>query len=51
VMLNDPMMQKKAAEALDQLASEPSGKAKTFIDFQKEWVKTHKVYSGFQAFK
>jgi hypothetical protein len=51
VMLNDPMMQKKAAEALDQLAAEPSGKAKTFIAFQKEWVKAHKVYGGFQAFK
>jgi hypothetical protein len=51
VILNDPTMQKSAAEALDRLAAEPSGKAKAFIESQKEWVKAHKVYGGSQAFK
>ena len=51
VILNNPVMQKKAGEILDQLSADPSGKAKSFIDFQKEWIKNHKVFGALQTFK
>ncbi|MBI5251384.1 MAG: hypothetical protein HY912_17990 [Desulfomonile tiedjei] len=51
VVLNSPAMQKKAEEVLTQLSADPSGKLKSYIEFQKEWVKTHKVFGGLQALK
>lgn len=51
VMLNSPAMQKKALEVLDQLSADTSDKVKSFVEFQKDWVKNHRVFGGLQAFK
>jgi hypothetical protein len=49
VVVNNPAMQKKAGEVLEQLEADPSGKFKPFVDFQKKWIKAHKVFGGLQA--
>jgi len=44
VLVSDPGMQQTASAALDRLAAEPTGRLRTFIEFQKNWIRTHKVY-------
>lgn len=46
VIVTDPVMQKAASDALDRLANEPSGRLRSFIELQKNWVRTHKVYGA-----
>lgn len=50
VRVTSPQMQEVAAEALQQLAGEPSGRLASFIETQKDWVRTHKVYGPAYAF-
>jgi hypothetical protein len=50
VILQNRVMQKQALEALEKIASESSGSVKTEVEFQKEWVKTHRVFGGAQLF-
>ena len=51
VLVKNPIMEKKAMAALNELASEPSGKVKSFIENQKEWIRNHQVYGTVQAFR
>lgn len=51
VLVKNAAMEKKALSALDELSSEPSGKMRSFIENQKEWVRNHQVYGTFQAFR
>jgi hypothetical protein len=51
VLVKNPIMEKKAMAALNELASEPSGKVKPFIENQKEWIRNHQVYGTVQAFR
>jgi hypothetical protein len=51
VLVTNAEMQRIAATALDKLAAEPSGKMKSFIDTQKEWVQHHKVYGSVSSFR
>ncbi|MCA1962171.1 MAG: nuclear transport factor 2 family protein [Desulfomonile sp.] len=44
VLVSDPGMQQTALTALDRLASEPNGRLRPFIEFQKNWIRAHKVY-------
>lgn len=46
VLVSDPVMQKAASEALERLASASSGRLRSFIEFQKSWIQTHKVYGA-----
>jgi tetratricopeptide (TPR) repeat protein len=50
VILQNRAMQKQASEALEKIASQSTGSAKSEIEFQKEWVKTHRVFGGAQLF-
>lgn len=51
VLVRNPAMQKPALTVLAELESEPSGKAKSFIANQKEWITTHNVYGVIRPFK
>jgi hypothetical protein len=51
VLVKNPIMEKKATAALNELASEPSGKVRSFIENQKEWIRNHQVYGSVQAFR
>ncbi|MGO9567020.1 MAG: hypothetical protein ACLP5H_05715 [Desulfomonilaceae bacterium] len=51
VLVKNPVMEKKAMATLDELASEPSGKVKSFVENQKEWIRDHQVYGAVQAFR
>jgi hypothetical protein len=51
VLVKNPAMEKKALEALNELSSEPSGKVKSFIENQKEWIRNHQVYGAAHAFR
>lgn len=44
VLVRNPVMQEKALSVLNQLESEPSGRLKPFIQFQKEWITSHNVF-------
>ena len=51
IVVRDPAMQQTAARALEDAAAEPSGKVKSFVEFQKQWVRTHRVYGTSPAFQ
>lgn len=51
VLVRNPAMQKPALTVLAELESEPSGKVKSFIANQKEWITTHNVYGVIRPFK
>jgi hypothetical protein len=51
VLVRDAAMQKKARAVLDELATEPSGKIKSFIENQKEWIRSHNVYGVIRPFR
>jgi hypothetical protein len=51
VLVVNPDMQRMAVQTLDKLAAEPSGKMKSFINTQKEWVQHHKVYGSVSSFR
>ncbi|HMK33469.1 MAG TPA: nuclear transport factor 2 family protein [Desulfomonilaceae bacterium] len=51
VLVRNKIMQKKALSVLKELESESSGKVKSFIANQKEWVTTHNVYGVVRPFK
>jgi tetratricopeptide (TPR) repeat protein len=51
VLVKNPVMEKKALAALNELSSEPSGKVKSFIEDQKQWIRKHRVYGAAQSFR
>jgi hypothetical protein len=44
VLVDNPAMKKVASEELDRLESEPSGRVKSFVENQKQWIVHHEVY-------
>ncbi|GEM_PF-553292 len=51
VLVSNPVMQTKASDVLDRLASDPSGRMTSFIEDQKNWIRTHDVYAAVRAFR
>lgn len=51
VLVKNSVMEKKALESLDELASERSGTVTSFIKYQKDWVRSHRVYGSVRAFR
>jgi hypothetical protein len=51
VLVSNPEMQKSAADALEQLASDPTGRMRSFVEDQKNWIRTHEVYAAVRTFQ
>ena len=51
VLVKNPLMQKIALEVLVEIAGEPSGRWKSFVEFQKQWVQRHNVYGTVTSFR
>jgi len=51
VLVANQAMQDTALKALDKPAAEPSGQLKMFIEHQKQWVRTHRVYGTASSFQ
>jgi tetratricopeptide (TPR) repeat protein len=51
VLVNNPVMEKRAMAALDELASGSSGKMTSVIESQKEWIRNHQVYGAIRTFR
>ncbi len=51
VLVNDPVMRETASKTLEGLVGEPSGKVKSFIEFQKQWISSHRVYEPAHTFR
>jgi hypothetical protein len=51
VLLTNPVMQGTARKVLDELAGAASPQIRSFIEHQREWVRTHTVYGKVQAFR
>jgi hypothetical protein len=51
VLVTNPVMQRTAESALDNLAAAASSQIRTFIEGQKKWVSTHTVYGKVKAFR
>jgi len=50
VLVMNPGMQRKAADALNALSKGPSEEVRSFVERQKQWVLNHDVYGTAQAF-
>jgi hypothetical protein len=51
VVVKNPLMGKIASEALEAIGGEPGTQWKSFVEFQKEWVRGHNVYGTCSAFR
>lgn len=51
VLVRNQAMQDIAMKALEKPAAEASGQLKLFIEHQKQWVKTHRVYGTASSFQ
>lgn len=51
VLVTNPVMQRTASTVLDEVAAASSARIRSFIEHQKEWVRTHTVYGKVQAFR
>ncbi|MDQ7783761.1 MAG: nuclear transport factor 2 family protein [Desulfomonilaceae bacterium] len=51
VMVRNSGMQRIASDALQQLASRSPSEVKSFIEYQRRWVKEHRVYGTVQSFR
>ena len=51
VLVMNPHMQKEASKALDHVASHSSPEVRSFVEAQRRWVRTHRVYGAMQSFR
>ena len=51
VLVTDLGMQRIALAALEKLGSDPTGQLRRFIENQKDWVKSHRVYGTANTFR
>lgn len=49
VLVENPNMRRVALKALEGLGAEPTGKVRSFINLQRKWVSSHKVYGTLSA--
>jgi hypothetical protein len=50
VLVDNPVMRRTAARALEKVASKHSGPVRSFVEYQKKWVRDHRVYGGLANF-
>jgi hypothetical protein len=51
VLVDDPAMREIASKSVDAMVKEPSGTVRSFIESQKQWISSHRVYEAAQTFR